>query len=93
MQYMLLIHESEDAYAGEDGAQVMEATLAGHMKLIEKLTASGTNWSGNRLREAHTATTLRYDDGGEGVIHDGPFDETHEELGGYYIVEADDLDG
>lgn len=92
MQYMLLINESEDAYTGEDGAKVMEATLAGHMKLIEKLSQSGIAWSGNRLREAHTATTLRYENGGEGIIHDGPFAETHEELGGYYIVEAPDLD-
>lgn len=96
MQYMLLINESEDAYTGENAAQVMEDTLAGHMKLIEKLTASGVEWSGNRLREAHTATTLRYsgpDAGaGKGVLHDGPFAESHEELGGYYIVAAPDLD-
>ena len=92
MQYMLLINESGDAYSGDDAAQVMEATLAGHMKLIEKLTESGIEWSGNRLREAHTATTLRYSGEGEGVLHDGPFAETHEELGGYYIVDAPDLD-
>ncbi|WP_298466900.1 YciI family protein [uncultured Erythrobacter sp.] len=92
MQYMLLINESEDAYTGEDAAKVMEATLAGHMKLIEKLTESGTEWSGNRLREASTATTIKYK-AGEGTLHDGPFAETHEELGGYYVVEADNLDG
>jgi hypothetical protein len=92
MQYMLMIHESEDAYSGEDGASVMEATLAGHMKLIEKLEAEGVEYSGNRLREAHTATTLRYEGGGKAALHDGPFAETHEELGGYYIVEAPDLD-
>ena len=91
MQYLLLINESEDAYSGEDGAQVMEATLAGHMALIEKLTASDTEWSGNRLREAATATTIRYK-AGEGALHDGPFTETHEELGGYYVVEAATLD-
>ncbi|MEL7197325.1 MAG: YciI family protein [Pseudomonadota bacterium] len=92
MQYMLLINESEDAYTGEDGARVIEDVLAGHMKMIEKLSASGNHWSGNRLREANTATTLRYENGGQGVVHDGPFAETHEELGGYYIIEADDLD-
>nr|WP_298928346.1 YciI family protein [uncultured Erythrobacter sp.] len=92
MQYMLLINESEDAYSGENAAQVMEETLAGHMKLIEKLAESGVEWSGNRLREAHTATTLRYSGQGEGALHDGPYAETHEELGGYYIVDAPDLD-
>lgn len=91
MQYMLLINESEDAYSGPDGAEVMEATLAGHMALIEKLTASGQEWSGNRLKPAQTATTIRYK-AGEAALHDGPFAETHEELGGYYIVEAETLD-
>ena len=91
MQYMLLINESEDAYSGPDGAKGMEATSGGHMALAEKLTASGKPWSGERLREAHTATTLRYK-AGEAALHDGPFAETHEELGGFYIVEADTLD-
>jgi len=91
MQYMLLINESEDAYSGDDGAKVMEATIAGHMALIEKLTASGKEWSGNRLHEAATATTLRHK-AGKTALHDGPFAETHEELGGYYIVEAETLD-
>ncbi len=91
MQYMLLINEDESAYAGENGSQLMEATLAGHMKLIEELVASGREWSGNRLKDASTATTIRYKDG-QGSVHDGPFAETHEELGGYYIVDAKDLD-
>ena len=91
MQYMLLIHEDESIYAGDEGAKLLEATLAGHMKLIEDLVASGREWSGNRLRGAETTTTIRYK-GGEGTVHDGPFAETHEELGGYYVVDADDLD-
>ena len=92
MQYMLMIHEGEDAYSGADGASVMEATIAGHMKLAEKLNEAGVEWSGERLREAHTATTLRYEGGGAPALHDGPFAETHEELGGFYIVDAPDLD-
>lgn len=91
MQYMMMIHEDESIYAGDDGAKRMEATLAGHMKLIEELSASGREWSGNRLKGADTATTLRYKSG-KAVLHDGPFAETHEELGGYYIVDADSLD-
>ncbi len=91
MQYMLLINEDESIYEGEDGAKVMEATLAGHMKLIEELSQSGREWSGNRLKPGATATTIRYT-AGEGTLHDGPYAETHEELGGYYIVDADDLD-
>ncbi|MEM6267015.1 MAG: YciI family protein [Pseudomonadota bacterium] len=91
MQYLLMIHEDESIYEGDEGAKRMEATLAGHMKLIEALTASGKEWSGNRLQGAATATTLKYK-AGKSAMHDGPFAETHEELGGYYLVEADDLD-
>lgn len=91
MQYMLLINEDESVYAGEEGAALMEKTLAGHMKLIEKLSVSGKEWSGNRLKSGSTATTIRYK-AGEAALHDGPFAETHEELGGYYIVETDTLD-
>lgn len=92
MQYMLLIHEDESIYAGTEGAARMEGTLAGHMKLIEELTAKGVEFSGNRLKGADTATTIRYENGGEGSLHDGPFAETHEELGGYYVIEAADHD-
>lgn len=92
MQYMLMIHESEDAYSGNDGAAVMAATIAAHMKLAEKLNEAGVEWSGERLREAHTATTIRYEGGGKSALHDGSFAETHEELGGFYIVDVPDLD-
>lgn len=91
MQYMLLIHEDESYYAGDDGAQKMEATIAGHVKLIEDLTASGLDWSGNRLQGGASATTIKYK-AGKGTLHDGPFAETHEDLGGYYIVDTPDLD-
>ncbi len=91
MQYMMLIHEDETYYAGDDAAQKMEATIAGHMKLIEELSASGLAWSGERLQGNETATTIRYK-AGESALHDGPYAETHEELGGFYIVDAPDLD-
>ena len=92
MQYMLMIFEDESYYTGEDAAARMEATIAGHIALAEELTASGVKFSGHRLKEAHSATTIRYENGGEGSLHDGPFAETHEELGGYYVVEAADHD-
>ncbi|GAB5349509.1 hypothetical protein TMRO357_01692 [Alteriqipengyuania sp. 357] len=92
MQYMLMIYEDESFYEGEDGTARIEETLSGHMKLVEELMASGVEFSGNRLKEAHSATTIRYTNGGEGTLHDGPFAETHEELGGYYVIEAADHD-
>lgn len=91
MQFILMINEDESAYAGPDGAALMEATLAGHMKLAEDLVAAGIAFSGERLKPASTATTVRSDNGVV-TLHDGPFAETHEELGGFYIIDVPGLD-
>jgi hypothetical protein len=89
---MLLINEDERVYAGDEGAALMEKTLAGHMQLIEQLNAAGVEFSGNRLKGAATATTLNYENGGKAILRDGAFAETHEELGGYYLIDVKDLD-
>jgi hypothetical protein len=86
-----MINEDESPYAGPDGAALMEATLAGHMKLAEDLVAAGIPFSGERLKPASTATTVRSDNGVI-TLHDGPFAETHEELGGFYIIDVPGLD-
>ena len=91
MQYMLLISEDESVYEGEEGAKLMEATLASHMKLAENLHAKGIEFSGERLKPGHTATTIKWDHGSH-ALHDGPFAETHEELGGFYIIDVPNLD-
>jgi len=91
MQFMLMINEDESPYAGEGGAALLEATLAGHMKLAEDLVAAGVPFSGERLKPAATATTVRSDNGTV-TLHDGPFAETHEELGGFYIIDVASLD-
>lgn len=91
MQFMLMINEDDSAYAGEGGAALMEATLAGHMQLAQDLVAAGVPFSGERLKAAATATTVRFDSGAVS-LHDGPFAETHEELGGFYIIDVASLD-
>ena len=91
MQFMLMINEDESTYAGPEGAALMEQVLAGHMKLAEDLVAAGVPFSGERLKPAATATTIRWD-GGKESLHDGPFAETHEELGGFYIIDVASLD-
>ena len=91
MQYLLLINESEDYYSGPDGETRMAETIAKHGALAEKLVVDGVEFSGNRLQGADTATTLVYKDG-EHVVRDGAFAETHEELGGYYLIDVADLD-
>jgi hypothetical protein len=91
MQYMLMIHEDDSAYTGANGGAVMADTIAKHTALAEALVAAGVNFSGERLHPASAATTIRWDNG-QHVLHDGPFAETHEELGGFYIVDVADLD-
>ena len=91
MQFMLMINEDESVYAGPEGGALMEQVLAGHMKLAEDLVAAGVPFSGERLKPAATATTLRFDKGTT-TLHDGPFAETHEELGGFYIIDVASLD-
>ncbi|WP_439469198.1 YciI family protein [Blastomonas fulva] len=91
MQYMLMIHEDESVYAGPDGEAILADTLAKHMALAEALVAAGVPFSGERLKAASTATTIRWDHGSH-QIHDGAFAESHEELGGFYIITVDNLD-
>ena len=91
MQFMLMINEDESIYEGEDGAKLMEETLAGHMALGEALAAKGIAFSGERLKPADTATTIKWDNG-TSALHDGPFAERHEELGGFYVIDVATLD-
>ncbi len=91
MQYMLLINEDESVYEGDQGAKLMEQTLAGHMALAEAWAEKGISFSGERLKPGATATTIKWDHGSH-ALHDGPFAETHEELGGFYIIDVPTLD-
>ncbi len=91
MQYMLMINEDESIYEGDEGGKLMEATLAGHMALAERLTEKGIAFSGERLKPGSTATTIKWDHG-KHSLQDGPFAETHEELGGFYIIDVPSLD-
>lgn len=91
MQYVLMIHENESFYEGEEGARKLEEVVGKHMALIEEMNAAEVYVGGNRLLGAGTATTIKYK-AGVGSLHDGPFAETHEELGGYYVIETADLD-
>jgi hypothetical protein len=87
MQYMLLIHnERQDLTA----AQVAEL-MPQYMTFTEELVKSGKFKAGDRLESSADARTVRVRNG-KTVTIDGPFAETKEQLGGYYIVEAKDLE-
>ena len=89
MQYMLLIYEDEATYGdGSDDPALLEI-VGKHRAFAEGLGAAMRGGAG--LRSSETATTVRTSAGSQ-AIHDGPFAETKEQLGGFYIVEAADLD-
>jgi hypothetical protein len=86
-QYMILIYESETDWQNakpEEWQQAMEA----HGRFAQQVgELGGKLLGGNALQPTTTATTVRAD-----IVTDGPFVETKEALGGYYLIEAKDLD-
>jgi hypothetical protein len=89
MQYLLLIYGNE-SYWDNPGPE--QQKMAGeYMGFTKDITATGHYKGGNRLDFTSKATTVRIR-GGKKLITDGPFAETKEQLGGYYLVEAKDLD-
>jgi hypothetical protein len=86
-EYLILIYGDEQAYASADAAaqqQLMEA----HNRFAEQVVEMGAKMhGGNALQATGTATSVRGD-----VVTDGPFAETKEALGGYYLIDANDLD-
>ena len=86
MQYLLLIYSAESA----DAAQP-ESMMADYGTFTQGIIQSGNFKSADRLRPVADATTVRVRDG-KTMTTDGPFAETREQLGGYYLVEARDLD-
>jgi hypothetical protein len=90
MQYMLLIHADPAGLQALRDAERSTA-LAAYMAYSEALTKAGIVRSGNRLRPADMATTVRVRNGKTEVLN-GPFIETREQLGGYYLIDVPDLD-
>ena len=90
MQYMLLIYGNEAAMQSASKADI-ERMHAGYGAYTEALKKAGALVAGDRLHRSSDATTVRVSDGKTTVL-DGPYAETKEQLGGYYIIEAPDLD-
>src|SRR5687768_10698141 len=87
MKYMLLIYMAEDAMNDAE----REACYKESTQLAQKLSANGRFLGANPLHPASTATSVRVRDG-KPALTDGPFAETREHLGGYFLIEARDLD-
>lgn len=91
MQYILLIHVDEAPMAAATPEMAAQMT-APYAAYNEALIKAGAMVSGERLKPSATATVVKVRNDRTEVI-DGPFADTKEQLGGFYIVEAPDLDG
>ena len=87
MRYMLLICADEKTEAAVPEAE-MSAIVQGHRRFAEELRAAGKMVVGGRLRPDAEASRIRLKAGQRQVI-DGPFAETKEALGGFYLIECD----
>ena len=94
MQYLLLIYsdENSDATRMEKMTETERNQMFGEwMGYTEELKTAKAHLGGEALQPTATATTVRVRDG-ERIVTDGPFAETKEQLGGFYFIEADNLD-
>ena len=90
MKYILLIYGSERVW-GNMSKEEMEKVYAGHKAYGEAMTKAGVIRGGAELKPVTTATTVRFA-GSRPKTVDGPFAETKEQLGGYYIIEVGNLE-
>jgi hypothetical protein len=90
MQYLLLIYQNEAEMdkAGEAAGKAMHNE---YMAFTQSIVQTGHFKAGDGLQRTSTATTVRVRNG-KTITTDGPFAETREQLGGYYLIEAKDLD-
>jgi hypothetical protein len=90
MQYLLLIYDEEAKWNAIPAAEQQKI----HQRygvFSQEVRTAGKLLGANQLQPSSTATTVRVRDG-KRLVTDGPFAETKEQLGGYYLVEAKDLD-
>jgi hypothetical protein len=87
MQYMMLVYLDEQALSGAE----RESCYRESTQLTQELAASGHYLAAAPLQPTSTATSVQVRDG-KRLVTDGPFAETREQLGGYFLIEASDLD-
>jgi hypothetical protein len=90
MKYMLLIYDEEQSFAKMTQADLGKM-MAEYRQFSQSIQTSGNYQTGAQLQPTTTATAVRVREG-KRIVTDGPFAETREQLGGYYLIEAKDLD-
>lgn len=90
MKYLLLIYHAERDWSAKSEKQRQDM-YAEYGKFTQEIQASGNFLAGSELAPVTTATSVRVRNGKQ-LTTDGPFTETKEQLGGYYLIEAKNLD-
>jgi len=90
MQYLLMIYAAEDA-GPQPGTEEFTQMLDGYQKFSDQVEKDGVFLAGEPLDSVTTATTVRVRSGQKNIT-DGPFAETKEALGGYYLLDCKNLD-
>lgn len=89
MQYALLVYEDERAYGPDKNGPALQEMFMKHLAFREEMGARRLGGAG--LKGTGAATTIRTV-GSEKTVHDGPYAEAREQLGGFYLVDVTDLD-
>jgi len=92
MKYMLIIAGPEVDQQDQMSPEDMGATMSAWNDYTQSLIEAGAFLSGEGLQPSATATTVRHTPGGDRVVSDGPFAETKEHVGGFYLLECANLD-
>src|SRR4030095_11782561 len=90
MKYMLLIYHDEKAW-DQLSEPERQKIYSDYRQLIEEIKKTGQHLAGSQLHGTSTATSVRVREGKQ-LTTDGPFAETKEQLGGYFLIEAGNLD-
>jgi hypothetical protein len=91
MRYALLIYTDDAVWQREVGEAGQQEQHADYARYTQELVQSGAMKGGEPLEPTNTATTVRLRNG-QRLVTDGPFAETKEALGGFYVIQARDLD-
>ncbi len=92
MKYMLLIVPESEGGMEDASPEEMKAGLESWAAMDRELVEAGVFIAGDGLLPSATASTVRINDDGERIVTDGPFAETKEQLGGYYLIDCENLD-
>lgn len=91
MQYLLMLYADESGWNKMSKAEQQQG-YAAYMAYTEALKKAGAWVGSNRLQPVTTATTVRNGSNGKAQVQDGPYVETKEQLGGYYLIDVADMD-